>query len=677
LVNGYINGYSGVVNGNGVVYGLQKTSRSTFGWLIPLLIAIFIVLPVFLLTVQGGAYISIDGNFDDWKNERYYSFGIFGMRSISVDSTTYLYFNINDVFSGYSSLLIFLDDGNGDFKVADNFSASYVIRVDGYNGKIYTQGFYRIYGNMSMDKAKIMRLAFRGNEMEISISRKITHYCTFYIDFDNKVSYSTPIITVGKGYAYFEITTVNMRCIEGEKKFAVLNYRIDGISNSTLSLSLSPADAVETWYALHNEKRIGFSGSSYTLNIPAGEGTYDIYVRIRSDAIPSQILRISASARSADIIPTIVDKTAGIYILSPPEQVKIDGAFGDWGVIIGDGDDGFLDKSADISGYSYVGEESKSFYYLRFFSQTLLGNPVAISPVDTDRDTVPDYIDPMPNDFNNDGISDSSTDHDVDGDGIKDYPYGNDMWLNTTLPSNFPDGYAGKKVSVHLGGKAGKRDGEEKITVYIDSDGSSSTGLWYKDIGADYRIVIRGKYGDVKEARIEKWSSGWIYLSEAAIATGYSEIEFSANFGIGNNSKIIIETEGWTGERDSINKILLKAPSNPHVIYGYVYDENGNPLADAPVVITNAATGDNATVYTDSNGYYQYDLANLPNGYNDGDLIYVNATNTSSGNKGSNSTYVDTSSPSQQVDVYIVRKINFFVLAVPLVITAPIVLRRK
>ncbi len=676
LVNGYINGYSGVVNGNGVVYGLQKTSRTTLGWLIPLLIAIFIVLPVFLLSVHGSAYISIDGNFDDWINEKYYGFGIFGMRSTSVDSTTYLYFQIDNMFSDYSSLLVFLDDGKGDFKVTDDFSASYVIRVDGYNGKTYTQGFYRIYGNMSMDKAKIMRLAFRGNEMEISISRKIIRYCAFYIDFDNKVSYSTPIITVGKGYAYFEIITMNMRCINGEKKFAELNYRIDGISNCTLSLSVSPASAVETWYALRKEQRIDFGYASSTISIPSGEGTYDIYVRIRNDAVPSQILRISASVQSTDIVPTIVDKTSGIYILSPPEHIKIDGAFGDWGVIIGDGDDGFLDKSADISGYSYAGEGSKSFYYLRFFSQALLGNPIAISPVDSDRDTVPDYIDPMPDDFNNDGVSDSTTDHDVDGDGVKDYPYGNDMWLNTTLPSNFPDDYAGKKVSIHLGAKAEKRNGEEKITIYIDSDGLSTTGLRYEDIGADYRIVIRGKYGDVMEARVERWESGWFYLSEAAVATGYSEIELSANFGVGNDSRIIIEAQGWTGERDSISKILFKGPQQPHVIYGYVYDENGNPLANAPVVITNAATGDNVTVYTDSNGFYQYNLANLPNGCSDGDLIYVNATNTSSGNKGSNSTYVDTTTPSQQVDVYI-KEINFFVLAVPLVITAPIVLRRK
>src|SRR5439155_9902020 len=101
------------------------------------------------------------------------------------------------------------------------------------------------------------------------------------------------------------------------------------------------------------------------------------------------------------------------------------------------------------------------------------GVPSLLKSMDTDRDTVPDAIGPMPMDFNNDGTPDAQTNCDVDGDGIIDYgcPGGTNYWLNTTIPSNFPAPYAGRFVSVYIGpDNRPPTLGEDAVRIFLDID---------------------------------------------------------------------------------------------------------------------------------------------------------------------------------------------------------------
>ena len=70
---------------------------------------------------------------------------------------------------------------------------------------------------------------------------------------------------------------------------------------------------------------------------------------------------------------------------------------------------------------------------------------------DFDKDGVPDDKDIFPYDFNNDGIYDAHTYQDYDGDGIMEYPYGYDFWLNTTIPTTFPDPWGGQCITFYIG----------------------------------------------------------------------------------------------------------------------------------------------------------------------------------------------------------------------------------
>jgi uncharacterized repeat protein (TIGR01451 family) len=89
----------------------------------------------------------------------------------------------------------------------------------------------------------------------------------------------------------------------------------------------------------------------------------------------------------------------------------------------------------------------------------------------------------------------------------------------------------------------------------------------------------------------------------------------------------------------------------PYVIYGYVKDGFGNPMQGVTVTAVNAYTGESLTSVSDALGRHSVDLASLPSGYVNGDIIQLSTANPSGG---SNSTTVNTAQFGEQVDITIV-----------------------
>jgi hypothetical protein len=87
------------------------------------------------------------------------------------------------------------------------------------------------------------------------------------------------------------------------------------------------------------------------------------------------------------------------------------------------------------------------------FNVYTLDGKSPVPPIDIDMDTVPDEVDPYPYDFNNDATCDIEYNGNIDGDGLEDYPFGSDHWLNTTIPNAavFPAAYRGKDISLYIG----------------------------------------------------------------------------------------------------------------------------------------------------------------------------------------------------------------------------------
>src|SRR5207245_286063 len=238
------------------------------------------------------------------------------------------------------------------------------------------------------------------------------------------------------------------------------------------------------------------------------------------------------------------------YLGVVPSAPQVDGAFDEWTALSADGPNDVAPRpnpDIDVARYGAQHGGTSTFLYTDVSGRILRGTPVpeapqpvplqnTSGPADTDRDTVPDVVDSMPLDFNNDGIPDAQTNGDYDGDGITDYgfPGGTDYWLNTTIPSTFPAPYAGRSVSVYIG-PTNKPPviGDDVLRVFLDLDNSTGTGYSIGGIGADRLVGIRGKGGAVAQTGSlafagsfpGQWS--WTPIGPVTVAVAGHELELS------------------------------------------------------------------------------------------------------------------------------------------------------
>jgi len=87
-----------------------------------------------------------------------------------------------------------------------------------------------------------------------------------------------------------------------------------------------------------------------------------------------------------------------------------------------------------------------------------------------------------------------------------------------------------------------------------------------------------------------------------------------------------------------------------HTIYGYVYYENGTVAAGVKVTLVNPRTGDKDYTTTDINGFYSFQLANLPSGWENGEKVNIKAEGIGDyhGWEGEIEVIIDDSVPAQK-----------------------------
>src|SRR5881409_3072993 len=259
------------------------------------------------------------------------------------------------------------------------------------------------------------------------------------------------------------------------------------------------------------------------------------------------------------------------YLGVVPSAPQVDGAFDEWTALSADGSNDVAPRpnpDIDVARYGAQHGGTSTFLYTDVLGRILRGTPVpetpqpvplqnTSGPADTDRDTVPDVVDSMPLDFNNDGIPDAQTNGDYDGDGITDYgfPGGTDYWLNTTIPSTFPAPYAGRSVSVYIGpDNRPPLLGDDVIRIFLDIDNSTFSGYSIGGIGADRLVEFRGKDGTVTQSALLAFTGSypgqwaWTPLAPVTVALGYHAVELSVPL---NASNLYVESSDFWGSVDS------------------------------------------------------------------------------------------------------------------------------
>src|SRR3989441_3635328 len=258
------------------------------------------------------------------------------------------------------------------------------------------------------------------------------------------------------------------------------------------------------------------------------------------------------------------------YLGFVPSAPRVDGAFDEWNALSSDVTNDVGPRSnpdIDLGQYGAQRSGISTFLYTDVTGRLFHGTPAPELPqsvpsrsqgaADTDRDGVPDAVDPFPSDFNNDGIPDEQTNGDYDGDGIVDYgfPGGTDYWLNTTIPSTFPAPYSGRSVSVYIGPDNRPAVlGDDVIRIFLDIDNSTFSGYSVGGIGADRLVEIRGKDGTVTQSALLAFTGSypgqwaWTPLAPVMVALGYHAVELSVPL---NASNLYVESGDFWGSVDS------------------------------------------------------------------------------------------------------------------------------
>ena len=327
-------------------------------------------------------------------------------------------------------------------------------------------------------------------------------------------------------------------------------------------------------------------------------------IDISSNSYVNFILAVNLNPNAAGkAIGLWVDQAAGtqalpsisgqikLHNIGMPGEMTIDGAFGDWSGIGGNIDpandvislrnNNQINKNVDIA-QARASIDGDLFVYMsvngNMFGgatmpvlRTRPGTSNVTNTMDTDKDTVPDYLDPLPEDFDNDGVNDSSENNDVDSDGILDYTHGGtDYWLNTTLPGNYAPGYANMDIAVYIGPVMDKiNQGYDQAYVLVDSDDDPLTGtIIMGGIGIDHVAIVEGKNGRITSNQLYEFDlslgdNPWAFIGNITAAGDSYRMELAINpasIGITNgNFTIYTAMKDWSGDEDILDEAIDSA----------------------------------------------------------------------------------------------------------------------
>jgi hypothetical protein len=374
-----------------------------------------------------------------------------------------------------------------------------------------------------------------------------------------------------------EVTELNISLIGTTYVFEIGNLKlVDRITGDTIK-QVAPSSKNAT-FTLDAPVRIdeGSTLEWLVLVDVIGASGHTVGARIEN----SRDVQVEAGTASLKELSS--DRGLG-YIGFVPQNFTIDGGFSDWTTPVNDTDVlSIANPDIDIHDYDLAVEDDSFYFYLSVEGEMLKGTEVPFRnrikdeqttgvPPDSDRDTVPDEVDPLPNNFDNQGRDDEQTDNDVDEDQIKDYPYGDDWWLNTTIPLSFPTTYAGKPVSIFIGPVImPPMTGEDTLRIYIDENPSILEGYTVDGLFADYMIQVTGKNWNVINSELFEFPSGaspgngnaWTLLGSVQCMKDLSGIEGLAELGVPLNVSIaeaLIEMVDTKKELDKAGLVLADA----------------------------------------------------------------------------------------------------------------------
>ncbi len=591
----------GIVSKEGFIngFGLKsfKPEKIVKFRVVPFIIIVLLIISgisATLFLVSPG--IRIDGNFSEWNGIPGYELEGLHYKYIYQGGALYFYLHKQYLFSEPDRIYVMVDDGENEGYYVSGIKATYVAEFYGWNDTLKGAVLWKHSSSEDMwnfTKTGEMQYSYGKNSIEFMINGIRKNAKVLVIEKANTTLKSAPLF-VDKPTVQVEITTAGDIA---KNNTPLMNIYINSPVKFVLSkVEFEYAGASITSATLVTEHG-NYSGSCgngtviFTVDKKIFEEHMTLYAKFSGNE--SSLVTMDAAVYAKSLPVSYIREEKNMYLFKAPDRVRIDGAFGDWKNRESDVIMDVHDANIDLVNYSSTPDFTDVFMQVR--GEFMGGDDVPIVrewvPKDSDRDTVPDKYDLYPHDFNNDGIPDNKSYvvvngeklPDVDGDGIPDYPYGNDMWLNTTIPDDFPKPYAGRHVSVYIGPPPPVRpkNGNDTAEIYFeDLNMGESVRLPWVPFPVNYKITITGRDG-IYNAHLFKFSHGsWKNLGTVSdIASGYHAVELSTGLNI-TRGKMWITVFNWKHEYDmpSITKTGERSSTSMYTmhLHANINEEPGN-----------------------------------------------------------------------------------------------------
>ena len=602
--------------------------KKGIGVVVIMFFLLFLPVMLNILYVPVEERISIDGDFDDWRAVRAYfdppaphdieSIDIREYKLVESDGFLYMYLQtLGDLFmtgERVSSIRFFIDIDTEEGYSIGGLRAEYMLEIYGWEGELKGTSFHNFNRSRDMNdwngyqQTGSARVHYSDNELETRIwigsqNDDVSPQIFIHTMAGDHWDYSEGRVIPEKDSIVGRVEKVGPRVVQPGETVPILQlsaFSLSGeatLDNLTIDYNEYSEEYIDEIILYEGDinsvdierdnplYRVSNFNGSAILNpndiVNETITDYLIAAKISTDATYESVIGLHISGMEAREGIASIQKTRvdNVYVSNIPAEPRVNGAFIDWNyqpVWDDPLDDlspvGTWNPNIDIRQYSAVGSTA----FMMSVEGNMLGGvdvPYARGRppelVDSDGDGIPDIYDPFPNDFTNDGTPDSEmlTPEglpDVDGDGVADWPYGPDKWLNTTIPEHpdIPEEYWGREVSRYIGPVIlPVRTGEDYVRIFIDADSTSSTGYsapWLT-IGAEYMIEIRGRNMDVTQAEYYRYTGtrtdwSWESMGEVPVALNATSIETALDtqaLGIPDDFEVAFVATDWQNNLDT------------------------------------------------------------------------------------------------------------------------------
>ena len=417
----------GITNGNGIKYPPIKyrTKHKKIPILMTItIISILLLAPIFILRGNERDRISIDGNFQDWKNEIIYEDSIkektinsninLKKYSISSDSTKlYFYISTCGPILGSTNnegdiIQIFIDS---DLNCKTGYSlknqgCDFMIEIYGKNNIIFSSMYYQFDNERISNDWNGWETMFEvnaicmNNELETElwfddigiIKGEDVNVIFHSLDLYGNEDFSDKIISTGNGALNVVQKSVSSNIINKgissnfiELKMLAYGYDIE--INSILLEGFSTANEKDIdSISIIDENGKELSRSNFknnfaklnfnpSISLETNEfKTVFVVVDILKTATDGHVLGLKVSSVNADTNAiTINGEIKVTYIESITEKITIDGAFEDWKNPFSDEKREVLNPNIDITKYNTKTDSDYSSFYMKVDGEILAG----------------------------------------------------------------------------------------------------------------------------------------------------------------------------------------------------------------------------------------------------------------------------------------------------------------